>query len=386
MSPMAPARQIRVTNAALLLSTFALLTSCVSEKSGPIGRMSHAEVWRVTGPDIELQSPTEGGIGGLIAMMRTATGIAVAEAADQQIRFYSDQHILLKDGFPSPEKNRRLLWAGRCTGTGLIATQDFGSQRFTFFNDSGVVLRSVAIPRELAFAQLIACPADGSLLMLHTLPARFVAQGTSTPEAQLVRIDSAGHTDVVRTFAGTEYFYSKRDKIFVEQPLGRLAMATAYGNTVFAGNSGQRGLEMVGPTGALKGHITLGITSRTAVASDLLEAVTLRIYREPSETTRERLRRVIVQTPLRSAELLYDALKSDAEGNLWLRTFEIPRRDTVRWAIVNTDGDVIAHCDLPADMFVGEIGADYVAGIRRRIGEVDRAAVFHLVKSGVGPS
>src|SRR5262249_13753000 len=163
------------------------------------------------------------------------------------------------------------------------------------------------------------CAGEGWMLVLHTVPGRFTQQGTSISPAQLVRIDGKGQSEVLREVSGTEYFYSKRQKIFIEQPLGKRAMAAASGDRVFLGASDDPRVQVLSSNGKVVGSFDTHFAKRAAVAGDLLEAVTLRIYTEPSEVTREVLRAAIIQTPIRQADLLYDEMVADREGYLWLR-------------------------------------------------------------------
>lgn len=318
---------------------------------------------------------------GLIAAVRTSNGIAVAEMGEQQLRFYDAYGQLLRHGRPAHDARNYLLWAGRCPGSERIVTQDFQSGSYTFLSESGDSLRTAAVPRRFALAHLLACPRDSSLVLFGTLPRRFEEHGTTLSKAQLVRVDPTGRAEILHEFAGTQYFRSRRDKSYVEQPLGRLAMASAIADDLFIGASDEPTIEVIGPNGETRRRIDVALPKRRAAVSDLLKAVTLRIYREPSLPTRERLRKAILQAPITSTELIYDALVADHDGNVWLRTFELSRADSVRWRIIDKAGHAIAYSDLPADLFIGEIGPDYIVGIQRGPRDDERASVYRLVKN-----
>lgn len=341
-----------------------------------------AEWTLVATPIVSVKAGGEGPdtTGEFVGIVRTTAGIAIAELRNQDIRFYDGRGRLLRIDSVATGTKKRLLSIGRCPGSGLIAAQDFGSQRVAFFGDSGYLLKSIAIPRGLASARLVACFADGSLVFLQPVSANFAKPGISLSRAQLVRVDSAGASRVLRVVGETEYYYSARDKIFVEQPLGKAAMAVSGEREFVAGVSDQETIDLLDLGGNLVRRIDTHLTKRSAVVGDLLEALTLRIYREPSEKTREILRSALVQSPLRPEELLYDQMLTDPHGNIWLKTFELPRREQIRWRVFDGAGNPIGHCDLPADLIVGEIGVDYIAGLQRGVRDPERASVYQLIK------
>lgn len=361
------------------------LVACREAPKPTLGDTKQLPVWSLAPrPTVSVAPAVQGASSGLVGAVRTANGIAVAELGDQQIRFYDVHGRLLKTGLTAlEEKQRGLLWAGRCPGTDLIATQDFRLRRFTFFSDAGGVLKSVSIPVALRYAQLVACPGDGSLLLFHTLPGELTEPGPIASRAQLVRLHASGRSEVLREFSETEFFNSTRDKIFVEQPLGKEALAAAAGDRLFIGNSQEPLVEVVTPGGTTAARIDTRLPRRPAVASDLLKAIALRVYREPSPKTREVVRRALVQTPLRPAQLVYDVILADRERNVWLRTSESARADSARWRVFDKGGRAVAYCDLPADLFLAEVGSDYVVAIRRGPREPEQAVAYRLLKAQV---
>lgn len=367
-----------------LLFASALLACESSDSSPPAQSINGLQRWSLaTVPVVSVKSSSPHGEAekGLIATVRTSNGIAIAEMGEQQLQFYDASGQLLSHGQPAHDARDYLLWAGRCPGSERIVTQDFQSGSYTFLSESGDSLRTAAVPRRFALAHLLACPRDSSLVLFQALPRKFEEHGTTLSKAQLVRVDLTGRAEILREFAGTQYFRSLRDKSYVEQPLGRVAMASAVADDLFVGASDEPTIEVIGPNGEKRRRIGIRLPKRRATVGDLLTAVTLRIYREPSLPTRERLRKAILQAPITSTELIYDALVADHDGNVWLRTFELARADSARWRIIDKAGHPIAYSDLPADLVIGEIGPDYVVAIQRGPRDDERASVYRLVKN-----
>lgn len=310
--------------------------------------------------------------------------IAVGERSTEQIHFYNDSGELLSRSTASFGDDRHLLRVRRCEGRNVIAAQDYHSRRVTFLSDAGSSLRSIILPTELAFAQILACPIDGSVVVLHPLPAHLIDPGVSFTTAQLVVVDPSGATRVLREFGKTEYFHAARDRVFIEQPLGRLAMAAAAGGRFFLGDSNEEAIDIVDQSGSAVGRFDTHLTPRAANIGDVLQAITSRLYSEASPGNRDVLRTAIVQAPLQASRPLYDAMIADAAGNIWLRTFEISRTQNARWKIFDPNGRAIAFCDLPGDLFVDEIGSDFIAGIRRGPQIAEQADLYRLIKQSAG--
>jgi hypothetical protein len=371
----------------LVVLTCSILLSCRSSDSETIaskrGR-GPSETWAFdTIPIVTIPGnpDDETAFDGVVGAVRTADGVAVGDLRNQQVKFYRSDGSLRGNGLPIATNSRRLLWIGRCPGTEQITAQDIGSKTFIFLDDSGHVIRSIGVPNALTFARLLLCDDDGMLFFAPYPSKPFTTEGILSARASLVRLGTHGERTVLGAFTATEFFFSKKDKTFIEQPLGDLAFGVGLGEEVLIGASGNSWIDVVDTKGRTKRRFNSGLTPRPAVAGDLLEALTLRIYKEPSTSVRQRDRKTIVQTPLLRAELLYDALLADKQGNAWLRTFEIPRRDSVRWSIVDRTGSAVASITLPSNLYLTEIGSDYILGVQRGVGVRERVSMYALKKS-----
>lgn len=318
------------------------------------------------------------GFAGVIGAVRTRSGMAIGAA--RRISFYDSTGRLLKQVVATQDTLGGASWLGRCAGTGSIALQEFRRGTLTFLSDSGVVTRTMTLPRGLKRDRPMYCRADGAIAVIHTLPDQFSKAGITTVPVRLIRILADGNTEGDVLPANAEYYYSTRGKSYVEQPLGQQAVIAALGDEIVVGQSDRASIDIVDFAGRARGRIVAPLQPRVATASDLLEAVTLRIYEEASPSTRDVLRATIIQTPLRAAEVAYDAAVPDRLGNLWLRTFEMPRRDSVLWRVIDRTGRTVATSVLPVNLYVTEVGADYVLGIQRGVGTRERVALYALLK------
>lgn len=58
----------------------------------------------------------------------------------------------------------------------------------------------------------------------------------------------------------------------------------------------------------------------------------------------------------------YANLVVDSEGMLWVQGYPRASAQSVRWAVIDPEGGVVAHATLPTWLKVFEIGRDYVLG------------------------
>jgi hypothetical protein len=370
------------------------LGSCTGADAPPPtqGRRPPPEVWSLDPRPLLIVSANGDGspssFAGAVGAIRTKDGgIAIGDAASNQVRLYNRSGRFvrsvshLRDS--SRDGGRSVSWLGRCPGNDLVAVQDARSGRFGFYTDEGSIVREVPVPARLRFAQLLACPSDDALLLFQPQPAKVpTGTGVRRSDAHLVRLRrSRKGTDTLRTVRGTEYFFSERTRSFVEQPLGTIALASFAAPYLFVGSGGDTSIEVIDVNGKRLRELSVDLENRSATVGDVVWAVTMRLYQEPSLTTREIIRTTLPQAPVRDSVPRYDALLIDTEGHLWLRSFEIPRRDSVRWRVFDSTGRPLARSDLPASLYLTEIGRDYVVGIHRRAGEVERVAAYALVKN-----
>lgn len=76
----------------------------------------------------------------------------------------------------------------------------------------------------------------------------------------------------------------------------------------------------------------------------------------------------------------YTALEVDREGNTWVRRFEIPGREELRWGIFQRDGRFLGHVILPAGVTVLEIGADYLLGLGKGSMDEEQVKLYRIRK------
>jgi hypothetical protein len=75
---------------------------------------------------------------------------------------------------------------------------------------------------------------------------------------------------------------------------------------------------------------------------------------------------------------LFSHARAGADGELWLRLFDVDETAPPRYVVVDRDGREIARATLPAGLDVQQIGRDFVLGVRRDSLDVESVVEYAL--------
>lgn len=115
-----------------------------------------------------------------------------------------------------------------------------------------------------------------------------------------------------------------------------------------------------------------------------------RAYVERTRTTPENeagLRQSLEDVPVAATKPVYNELKLDAAGNLWVRDYVFPWQvvpPETEWTVFAPDGRVRARATLPARFLPFEIREEDVLGLEHDGTDVQRVVVLPLIKSAPG--
>ena len=382
-------RYTRRLQSHILLASLLALMAC--SRGGPSGNNSDSAnttaIYETSPTPIVIATitrPTDT-LGGFVGATRLRDGgTAVGHGANASVVFADSLgRITRAVSLPRFANTTPLLtWLGRCPGRNLIAVRETAAERYLLLNEAGDLVLEAPLPRGLMFASVLACPSDGTLLLINTVPSRFpTGTGVTTSTAHIVRLNAAkGTADTIRTFPGSEYFYSAKWKTFSEQPLGIVAVARAVDSLVFYGRGSDPYLEYfnVGETSTRR--LTHVLPTRPASTGDIISAVAMRLQEESFARTRSKVRLSLRESPIRGELPRFDAMVRAEDGRIWLRSFATPRWDRVEWRSI-WPRDVKSTLLTPPDLVVTEIGANYVLGIRRGTNRPEEVVRYLLVKS-----
>ena len=78
----------------------------------------------------------------------------------------------------------------------------------------------------------------------------------------------------------------------------------------------------------------------------------------------------------------FSDLSSDPDGNLWVERYALPWEvGPARWDVFDSDGRWSGTVEVPADLEIHEIGANYVLGRAIDSAGVERIQLYDLIKS-----
>ncbi len=347
-----------------------------------------AQIWSVGEPEITIVPPPLDSefLAATVGAVRThAGGLALGNHVTGQVDFYDASGTLVRTisqrtGLPADSTDLR--WLGRCSGSGAIGAWDIRTRYFTFFSDSGDVQDAVKLTPRLLYVRLLACLSDGTLLAFQDQPWDIPeGRGATRPPAELIRIDRDGlRADTLRTFLGTDFYFSRSIPAYTEQPLGRKAWATFANGFALIGSSDQAFVQIVDTLGKRKRRIVTDLSSRPVRFGDVVADAKARLIAEPAADVRALLRELLSEAPVSSILPRYSDFRADADGNLWLKTYELQDSSRVRWRVYDLSNHYLAVCDVPVNLQVFEIGDDYVLGLERAPTKAVRVVLRRLAK------
>ncbi|HEU4628259.1 MAG TPA: hypothetical protein VFS08_00885 [Gemmatimonadaceae bacterium] len=161
-------------------------------------------------------------------------------------------------------------------------------------------------------------------------------------------------------------------------PFAPRTLAVASGDRLWLIDTDSGRLRAFDGTGrqVVDARLTLEPAPLDAAALDRRRARELAAARRALDSSRVRAQYDPELLPAR-APLVAEA-RAGADGELWLRLFDVDDAVAPRYVIVDREGRAIARATLPAGLDVQQIGRDFVLGVRRDSLDVERVVEYGL--------
>lgn len=353
---------------------------------------SRERAWRLSAePVLSIgmrEGPEEYQLFRVYGSVRLSDGrIVVANAGTGQLRFFdSDGRYLRSAGQQGsgPGEFRALRYVFRIAGDSLLAW-DSGSRRASIFDAQGVFRRSYS-PAPFAdspfFVSIVAPLTDGTMIagaFRFRSAQDAVELGLSRDTLVLVHLDAGG--ELIATagqYPGTEW-YTTGEYPRVDVPFARGTFVEASGTGFYLGDDATYQISYHRPDGSVERIIRK--------AHDLIDVT--------PEAVQEQKRQWIEGIPLDRrqgvAQMFEDVegpptmpafseIKVDADGNLWVRDYQLPGDVPPDWTVFRADGSMLGTVAMPDRLVVHQIGSDYVLGRWRDEEDVEYVRLYQLHK------
>lgn len=322
--------------------------------------------------------------------------IVVANAGSSELRFYDPggRHLKSVGGEgDGPGEFRYVRDLDVAEGDSLYAW-DFRTRRLSVFGPGGAFVRSFPLesPEGGGFPRYRGRFADGSFLVavpeVSTEPPRdgTVRRG-ETAHRRYTPDGTPGDTVIRLLDPPTlmDVSSDRRQIAFFEIPFSPAGRWVVAGHRLHAGTGERWEVRTLEPSGRL-----LRILRRPVEPESVTEALfeaSLRdqLARTDSEEWKNTIREAYAAMPRPDRMAVFDRLRVDAAGNLWVRRTALPDEEKHRWEVLGPRGDFLATATLPAGLRILEIGPDFVLGVRTDDLDVERVERYPIVEAG-GPS
>ena len=169
--------------------------------------------------------------------------------------------------------------------------------------------------------------------------------------------DATGNpVSVVGPYPHTEYHTSRSDRYFGPLRFTRRMVVGVWGSLVIAGPNDTYELRAHGPHGSLERIIRL---DRSPVIPNEVHRRAL-VEEDPNKDR---------DVPMASSLPMFERVIGDDLGYLWVRDYDMPGEETVRWTVFDTAGAVVTRPETSDRLRVWEIGRDYI--VASQVGDLD---------------
>jgi len=315
--------------------------------------------------------------------------IVVANGGTKQIRFYDASGKFLRSvgregGGPGEFKQLGGLFR---LPADTIAAFDWNLRRVSLFSPTGELVRSflLTVPGNSGFLSPVGTLGDGRFLVQKNVVfmSGKVSTGASRDSVTFYVADSVGTlVDTVGTFIGSErYVMADKNMMSVTSlAFGRESYMAACDSSVVFGANDTYAFEQLDPTGRLerivrRTHETVPVTNAdiSAYKDEQIAEATDANWRRLEE-------RMLAAMPYATTMPAYNALRTDALGNVWVQEYTAPGDSSNVWTVFNREGWMLGPVTVPHGFQVRDIGADYVLGLWKDENDVEHVMEYGLRK------
>ena len=322
-------------------------------------------------PDLRLGSadgPDHTLFNGIAGAVRLSQGdIALGDAGNRRVLFFDARGRYLRsmgrvgDG---PGEFRQPRWFGRCHN-GSLAFHDGAHARVTYLSPDGEIRGFETLPVGANFDQILWCSGTKLLFIFLNRPRGPVQPGEylQVPTA-LVRAEGPAIDTILKS--GTREFYvGKSVSALSAVPLGQATEAIAGRGIIYVCSNGEGSCDVIDTTGRRLRVFQLHLPRRRVGPAEWTRAIADHFQGEPARGVRTTGAELMKEIRPKEEFPAFDQIRSDVEGNLWVRTFDNYLSKVATWVAFTPLGKPFALIAVPRAFQILEIGRDYIVGFER---------------------
>jgi hypothetical protein len=319
-------------------------------------------------------------------------GIAVANGASQEIRFYdaAGKYLRAVGGQGGGPGEFRGLGAIQLLRGDSIFAFDIMQQRLSVFSPEGDFVRSAQLERAPGGGLPFASGAlrDGSVVV-HVLGSEGGAtEGLERRSETFLHYSRDGKMlDTISVQPGSERFVQTQSgsggmmRMSLTTPLfGHTQVESVNGDRAVLGGNESYELAVYTPDGVLERLIRRRGAPRPVTDDALESLLKTRLDAVSDPARRQTMERSYREIPHPSTMPSYEAVLLDDGGNLWVREFQPPPAASPAWTVFDPDGRMLGAVSLPDRFKPTQIGIDFVLGVWSDDLDVQHVRMYRLEK------
>jgi len=319
--------------------------------------------------------------------------IVISNSGSRELKFFDPEgRYLMSAGGEGegPGEFARLGPASSVSGDSVLG-YDWLGRRVSLFDPAGGYVRSWRLEMEAGagYPSVRGLLTDGSVLTQFIEYGQEDTEGFRRDTSKIVRFDPQGiPSDTLGRFPDREVLEHSQEveggtmMRTRDTPFGRDLSIAAFGEEVYAGDTGSYEIQAVSMDGAVR-RIIRRDWRNPAVTDAMVEALREEELREAEDDNdRRRIQRDYDEMALflHDTAPAFSDLMTDLEGNLWVHGYSLPGEPPAPWTVFDSEGIMLGDVDLPEGLRPLEVGSDYVMGRWRDDLGVDYVRRYALLK------
>jgi hypothetical protein len=351
--------------------------------------------WKLSrSPSVEIGGVAGKGPGALlkvVGVIRLDDGsVVVATGSLAELKFFDrkGEYVSTSGGAGFGHGTFRRLDGLQYLETGEIAAYDEALRSISVYDATGAYLRDLMVGYDArnngAFRSIEGVFDDESVLIHQSRPPG-ERTGLKRSDEWFVRVPREGMpVTVTNAFPGEEIVYRtfSNSSDIARPPFGRALHVAVAPSRFYVGDDDQYAISAFSPQGTLLHVVRLEGVERPVTEDAIQEYMDTRI--QPNRD----LPRSVLEPPLRAlisrkTMPAFSALRTDPDGFLWARDFELalPGHQRERWNVFDPNGRYLGALTMPKGFALLTVGLDYIAGVTTNEYGGERVGIYELIKA-----